>query len=132
MKPMTIALLVPAVLAIWTGTAAAQQTTAIFSLPDTTHHFLLNRDGGVIYVEAVNPDDTISPELIRTQLARIAMTGLSGLNSLNSAIHYSFEVTDLGGQIVIRTADPKALNAIHDYLRFEIFFMQTNDSGRVE
>jgi len=128
---MSIALLVSGVLAVWTGTAAAQQKTPVFSLPETTHHFVLNKDGGVIFAEATNPDDTITPDLIRTRLARIAMTGLGALHPLNPNIDYRFEATDLGGQIVIKTADPTALNAIHDFLRFEIRELETNDSDQI-
>lgn len=131
MRAMSIALLVSGVLAVWTGTAAAQQKVPAFSLPETTHHFVLTKDGGVIFAEATNPDDTITPDLIQTRLARVAMTGLDALLPLKANINYRFEATDQGGQVVIRTSDPKTLNAIHDFLRLEIRELQTNDSDQI-
>lgn len=117
-----------------------------FSQTQTTHHFFLKKDGGIIQVEANDPQDTHNPDLIRTHLAHIAQAFAAGdfsdplavhdkvpscvpiLQQLKGAITYTFEQTPRGGRILIHTANPQALNAIHDFLRFQVREHQTGDS----
>jgi hypothetical protein len=131
MKAITIALLVPAALAIWTGTAAAQGLNAAFEPPDTTH-ITLNQSGGLITAEAANPEDPANAQFIQTRLALITMTGLPELKPLGKAVKYNFEATWDGARIQIRASDPAALHAIHDFLRLKIAEWQTGDTGQVE
>jgi hypothetical protein len=131
MKAITIALLVPAALALWSGSAVAQVTDPAFNLPDATQHIVLTRTGGVIIAEAVNPEDPANTNLIQTRLAQAAMTGLPELKTLGATVKYTFESTWDGAQIVIRTGDPAALDAIHDLLRFRIRELNTGDSDVV-
>jgi hypothetical protein len=49
-----------------------------FSQTDTTHHFLLKKDGGVIEVEANSPQDKSSRDLISTHLAIRSPTTIPG------------------------------------------------------
>ena len=42
-------------------------------------------------------------------------------------ISYKYEETKSGGLVRIRTSNPKALKAVHDFLRFQIEENQTGD-----
>jgi hypothetical protein len=120
-----------------------------FSQTQTTHHFLLKKDGGVIQVEVNDPKDTDNRDLIRTHLARIAQSFAAGdfsdpmavhdkvpdgapvMQRLKGAIRYTFEETPLGGRVIINTANHQALKAIHQFVRFQIREHQTGDSLKV-
>ena len=131
MKAAMIALLVPAFLTLGTGTAAAQFAGRGLSQADTTQHFQLNRDGGVIDIAASNPEDPMTPDTIRTGLAFVTMTGLPELQPLRPEITYTFEATAEGGRLFIKTPVPTALNAVHQYLRTQIRERATGDSEAI-
>ena len=57
--------------------------------------------------------------------------GVPTMEKLHTEIHYDYEQTDAGGKIVIDTANPKALLAIHDFLRFQISEHRTGDSTEI-
>jgi hypothetical protein len=121
-----------------------------FDHEKTTHHFTLTADGGVIAVSANDEKDTASRDAIRSHLSHIARMFASGdfdapmlihdqvppgvpvMKEKKSAIRYTYEKTKAGGQVVISTADPKALAAVHDFLSFQISDHQTGDSGEVK
>ena len=132
MKAITLALLVPAAFTVWTGAARAQNQNAAFDVPDAVQHITLNRSGGIITAAAANPEDPTSTEIIQGRLARVVMTGLPELKPLGTTVRYNFETTWDGARIQIRTSDPAALNAIHDFLRLKISELQTGDTGQVE
>jgi len=116
-----------------------------FSQTATTHHFLLKPDGGVIQVEANDPKDTSSRDNIRMHLGHIAKMfadgdfnipmfvhdtvppGVPTMAKLHSEIRYRYQQTDTGGKIDIETANPKALEAVHEFLRFQIAEHKTGD-----
>jgi hypothetical protein len=116
-----------------------------FSQVKTTHHFLLKRDGGAIEVEANDTADQASRDRIRRHLAHIAQMfaegdfsapmfihaqtppGAHDMKRLKAEIKYEFEKTERGGRVSIRTNDAKALDAIHDFLRFQIKEHRTGD-----
>lgn len=116
-----------------------------FSQSQTTHHFLLRRDGGSIEVEANETADRASSEQIRQHLAHIARMfaegdfnvpmfihaqnppGVTTMKRLKSEVKYQFEKTERGGRVNIRTTNPEALAAIHDFLRFQIEEHRTGD-----
>jgi len=58
-----------------------------FSQTQTTHHFLLTKDGGMIQVEANESNDTQSRDLIRTHLAHITKAFAAGDFSDPLAVH---------------------------------------------
>lgn len=117
-----------------------------FSQTATTHHFLLNADGGVIQVEANDSKDTTSRDNIRMHLAHVAKAfsggdfaipmfvhdtvppGVPVMKKLNGKISYKFEETPSGGRVVIATGDNEALAAIRAFLRFQIDEHRTSDS----
>jgi ketosteroid isomerase-like protein len=114
-----------------------------FSHENTTHHFLLTKDGGIIRVDANAADDSESRDQIRTHLRHIARAFAKGDFALPHFIHaqdppgvatmkaspidYKYEERPAGAQVVLRTRDAKALAAIHDFLRFQIADHRTGD-----
>ncbi|MBI4455950.1 MAG: hypothetical protein HY644_08635 [Acidobacteria bacterium] len=121
-----------------------------FSQTQTTHHFFLKKDGGVIQVEANDPKDTHNRDLIRTHLVHLAQAFAAGdfsdplavhdkvpdgvlvMQRLKGDIRYTFEQTPQGGRVVIYTANSQALDAIHQFLRFQVSEHQTGDSLKPE
>jgi hypothetical protein len=120
-----------------------------FSEEKTTHHFRLYADGGSIEVTANDGKDTESRDLIRTHLARIAgmfaagnfeapmlihgptPPGVPTLQRLKAEITYRYEKLGRGGRVTISTKNAEAVEAIHDFLRFQIFDHMTGDSPAI-
>lgn len=116
-----------------------------FSQAATTHHFLLNSNGGVIQVEAKDSANSTNRNQIRMHLGHIAKAFQSGdfdipmfvhdtvppgvpeMKRLRKDIYYSFEETPNGGRVVISSANKAALEAIHRFLRFQIEEHKTGD-----
>jgi len=121
-----------------------------FDHEKTTHHFTLTADGGVIDVSADDDADVASRDAIRNHLSHIAKMFAAGdfeapmlihdqvppgvpvMKEKKAVIHYGYEKTKAGARIVITTADPKALAAVHNFLRFQISDHQTGDSAEMK
>jgi len=121
-----------------------------FSHEKTTHHFLLSSNGGVIQVEANQPEDTVSRDQIRQHLRHIAKKFAAGdfdapmfihaqtppgvpvMQRLKTEIKYEFEEMERGARVLISTRNTEAIKAINEFLRFQIKDHQTGDSGEVE
>jgi hypothetical protein len=121
-----------------------------FSHMKTTHHFRLTPNGGFIQVQANDAKDTASRDQIRTHLQHIArafkggdfsapeMThsrvppGVPTMQRLKSEIRYRYEETETGGKVLISTANPEALKAVHEFLRFQIEDHATGDPKIVQ
>lgn len=104
----------------------------------TTHHFRLYSDGGAIEVTANEAKDSQDIQAIQSHLKHIVAMffqgnfsipmfvhnlvppGVSAMKERRGDISYSFEVLTAGGKVRIRTTDPDALKAIHEFLRFQI------------
>jgi hypothetical protein len=111
----------------------------------TTHHFRMMGDGGAIEVAAKDPKDKTNREAIRSHLTHIATMfgagdfstpmfihggvppGVTTMKSMKSGIQYTYEETPAGGRIRIKSEDPIAVAAIHDFFRFQITEHQTGD-----
>ena len=112
----------------------------------TTHHFRLYSDGGAIEVTANNSQDSENTQAIRSHLMHIARLFSTGDFSIPMFVHdqippgvpvmkqkraeisYGFEELLAGGRVRIKTIDPDALKAVHDFLRFQIEDHHTGDS----
>ena len=112
----------------------------------TTHHFLLYSDGGAIEVTANDSNDTTNMQAIRSHLKQIATMFANGdfstpmfvhsqtppgvpvMKQKRAAISYIFEELPAGGRVRIKTADPEALKAVQEFLRFQIEDHHTGDS----
>lgn len=115
----------------------------------TSHHFLLARDGGAIQVEANDSKDVESLQQIRAHLTQVAaafsrgdfvmtrpihdrvLPGVPEMARLKDSISYRYEEIPAGARVRIATADPKALEAIHAFLKAQIEDHRTGDSGTV-
>lgn len=120
-----------------------------FEQSKTTHHFFLKPDGGVIQVQANDPQDAVRLEQIRKHFHRIAAAfaegdfqvpmivhdtlppGVSAMKRLREKIQYTYDVIPTGARVVIKTADPSALDAIHDFLRYQIREHETGDTETI-
>jgi hypothetical protein len=116
-----------------------------FSQTATTHHFLLLPTGGAIQVEANDSADSESRDHIKMHLHHIAKAfqtgdfhipmfvhdtvppGVEVLKSHAKNIQYSIEETPNGGRVLLKTTDKEALEAIHNFLRFQITEHKTGD-----
>jgi len=117
-----------------------------FSQQTTTHHFRLSADGGAIEIGANDPKDTSGRDQIRQHLSHIAKMfsegnfeipmfihdktppGVPTMTELRDQIHYDFEAMDSGGRVRIRTNNARALQAVHEFLRFQIEDHHTGDA----
>jgi hypothetical protein len=115
----------------------------------TTHHFRLLPDGGTIEVAANSSEDTESRDQIRMHLGHIAKMFAAGnfkapmliheevppgvpvMQKLKNYIQFKFEETKQGARIRISTNSPEALQAIYDFLRFQIKEHKTGDATEV-
>jgi len=111
----------------------------------TTHHFHLSKDGGAIEVTVNDSKDGENLRAIRMHLAHIATQfsngdfaipifahdqvppGVPMMKEQRAMISYRFEELPTGGRVRIKTTNPDALKAIHDFLRFQIEEHHTGD-----
>jgi hypothetical protein len=114
-----------------------------FDQTTTTHHFRLSRTGGVIEVTANDAADTKAITQIQTHLQHIAKMfsdgnftapmlihaqeppGVAEMKRAGAAIAYKFEPLPRGGRVVVNTA--AHVNAVHEFLRFQITDHKTGD-----
>jgi hypothetical protein len=112
----------------------------------TSHHFRIAADGGVIEVNANDAADNANADAIRMHLSHIVTMfangdfsapmlvhdsippGVTTMKLMKSAIRYTYYKTSAGGMVRLQSADPIAVAAIHDFLRFQITEHQTGDS----
>ncbi|HEU4415751.1 MAG TPA: hypothetical protein VFT65_13270 [Candidatus Angelobacter sp.] len=117
-----------------------------FAQDKTTHHFLLHQDGGAIQVTANSSGDKASVEEIQMHLQHIAGAFQSGdfdvpmfvhdqtppgvpvMRKLKSQIKYRYDKVGNGGQVVITSDNAAAVQAIHEFLKFQITEHQTGDA----
>ncbi len=116
-----------------------------FDQQRTVHHFLIEPRGGTIQVTARSAEDRESERQIRTHLQHIAQAfgdgdfslpffvhdteppGAAAMKERRAALTYRFESIRGGGKVVVRTSDALALDALHDFLRFQIREHKTGD-----
>jgi hypothetical protein len=116
-----------------------------FEQSKTTHHFLLRPDGGTIQVQVKDRQDTVSLDQIRKHFHRLVAAfaagdfqipmlvhdvltpGANTMKRLSRQIQYTYVETPAGARVVIKTADPSALDAIHEFLRYQIREHETGD-----
>jgi hypothetical protein len=115
----------------------------------TTHHFRLYSDGGAIEVTVNDTKDSQNMQAIRSHLTHIAMMFSNGEFSIPMFVHdqvppgvavmkekrteisYSFEELPAGGRVRIKTTNPDALKAVHDFLGFQIEDHHTGDTTEI-
>lgn len=120
-----------------------------FAHDKSGHHFGLTSKGGFILAEATDPNDAATRDAIRQHFQHIAKAfaagdfampmlihaksppGVGTMKKLKASIDYRVEETERGGRILISTENPKAVKAIHRFLRFQIEDHRTGDSLEV-
>jgi len=116
----------------------------------TTHHFRLYSDGGAIEVTVNDTKDSQNMQAIRSHLSHIVtmfsngefsipmfvhdqvLPGVPVMKEKHAEISYSFEELSAGGRVRIKTPNPDALKAIHQFLRFQIEEHQTGDAETIQ
>jgi hypothetical protein len=121
-----------------------------FSLETTKHHFELLSDGGIIEVDVKDEKDTTTRDQIRGHFVHITSMfsandfdipmfihdtvppGVPVMKEKSKAITYTLQPTPGGARIKIRTDNPEALKAIHEFLVFQIRDHRTGDLETVK
>ena len=116
------------------------------------HHFYLYPDGGSMTLSVKDPSDTETRKAVRAYVQRVSQLivfgnldrpreqfgqGIPGLDRIADARARKATITvrssapDEGSHIVFATADPGALQGLHEFLRFQIEDLKTGDSKEV-
>jgi hypothetical protein len=116
-----------------------------FDQDATVHHFRLALDGGTIEVAVRGSDDDANRSAIRAHLQEVArqfaegdfskpvMThaehppGADRMKALRAEIDYAYEETPAGGLVRIRSGNAQAVEAVHEFLRYQIREHRTGD-----
>jgi hypothetical protein len=114
----------------------------------TTHRFRLLPDGGAIEVTVNDAKDVENLGMIRMHLKHITTMfsngdfsipmfvhsqtppGVSEMKDRRADITYTFEELPTGGRVRIATVNRDALNAVYDFLTFQIADHQTGDAAQ--
>ena len=121
-----------------------------FSHQKTTHHFELNRDGGLIEVRTNDPADTQSRDQIRDHFRHIVgmfaagdfnvpmlvhgtkdIPGTAVMTQQKDRLHWQLEETPRGARILITADNQTAGDAVHEFLRYQIADHKTGDSTAI-
>ena len=120
-----------------------------FSHDKATHHFELDYDGGLIDVRANDANDTETRDQIRSHFHHIArmfadgnfnapmlvhgtnVPGTATMTQLKDQIHWELQETSRGARLRITADNKAALDAVHQFLRFQIEDHQTGDCTAV-
>lgn len=115
----------------------------------STHHFRLYSDGGAIEGTVNDSKDSENIRAIRSHLTHIVTMfsngefsipmfihdqvppGVPVMKDKHSEISYSFEEFPAGGRVRIKTRNPDALKAIHEFLRFQVEDHHTGDTTEI-
>ncbi|HYL14798.1 MAG TPA: hypothetical protein VEV41_17275 [Terriglobales bacterium] len=121
-----------------------------FDQDKTVHHFRLRQDGGVVQVQAKDPTDVVSIAQIQHHLGlqkeKFSLgdfgapehthgqvpPGVPTMKKLKSQIRYEFRKTSQGGTLSISSSNPAAVEAIQQFLRFQIQEHKTGDPINVQ
>jgi len=116
-----------------------------FSHEKATHHFVLTPDGGLIEVRANDFKDAAGLEQIRGHFQHIVhmfaegnfnapmlvhsqdVPGTATMTRLKTDLHWELQEIPRGARITITADNKEALDAVHDFLRFQIADHQTGD-----
>ncbi len=117
-----------------------------FSHEKTTHHFELTQDGGIIEVRDNDLTDTASRDQIQMHFKHIVqmfsagnfnapmlvhdrkdVPGAAVMAQLKDQLHWELQQTPRGAKIIVTADNKPALDAVHDFLRFQIEDHKTGD-----
>lgn len=121
-----------------------------FSHEKTKHSFRLFEDGGAIEVRANDAKDAQSIAAIRSHFKEIEKDFTAGvftkpeeihakmpdgaevMRELRAEIRYRYEELPDGARLRVVTTNPRAVEAVHRFLKFQIADHRTGDSGAAE
>ncbi|MBI3405027.1 MAG: hypothetical protein HY046_06175 [Acidobacteria bacterium] len=116
-----------------------------FSQSETTHHFLLQKSGGAIQVEVNDASDAANRDALRKHLQVVAESfskgdfsipnfvhgadpnGVKELRKLKTAVQYRYEELPNGARVVMTSKSFAGIEALHSFLRFQIYEHRTGD-----
>jgi hypothetical protein len=120
-----------------------------FDQDQTVHHFRLHADGGSIDIAVKQDGDAATGAAnlaaIRAHLPHIAqmfgdgnfeapmlihatdVPGTRTMAELKNRLRFVYVETPQGGRVDIFTSDPRAIAAVHDFMRFQIRDHHTGD-----
>jgi len=116
-----------------------------FDQDKTTHHFRLYTTGGAIEVVANDATDAATVAQVRTHLKEIAgefatadfgkpfathgemPPGVRTMQERRSTLSFQYEDTLAGARVRMTTADATAIQAVHEFLRYQIREHATGD-----
>jgi hypothetical protein len=120
-----------------------------FDQDKTRHQFRLHSDGGAIDISVKDAADSANRDAIRSHLPHIAamfgggdfnapmlihatnVPGTDEMARLKNLIRFAYVETPRGGRLDIITTDPAAVQAVHEFMRFQISDHKTGDSTAV-
>jgi hypothetical protein len=120
-----------------------------FDQDKAQHHFTLTANGGIIQVTALDPADRVTRDAIQNHLQQIAVAfgrgdfekplmthgevppGVSAMQRHKDEIAYTYASLGDGGLVRIATSNADALDAIHDFLAYQIREHATGDPTTV-
>jgi hypothetical protein len=116
-----------------------------FDQDAVAHHFLLRTSGGSIEVTVKDGRDAKALAQVRSHLREIATLFAAGsfekplathaemppgaerMRANTDRIRYRYEERSNGGAVIVETQDPSTLEAIHEFLRYQIVEHNTGD-----
>lgn len=116
-----------------------------FSHEKTTHHFVLTQEGGLIEARVNDVKDAASLGEIRDHFQHIVrmfangdfnapmlvhsqdVPGTAVMTRLKAELHWELQEIPRGARITITADNKDALDAVHEFLRFQIADHQTGD-----
>lgn len=119
-----------------------------FDQEKTKHHFRSADDGGAIEVTVNDPQDAANLTAIRTHLKQVAAdfaqgdfrsplathgelpTGAAEMQRLKTKISYRYEELPGGARVRISTKDAKALEAVRQFLGYQVTEHRTGDVSK--
>jgi hypothetical protein len=120
-----------------------------FDQDKTTHSFRLHPDGGAVDIAVKDRADTTNRDAIRSHLPHIAqmfgdgnfeapmlvhatkVPGTEQMAAMKNRIRFAYVETPMGGRVDIFTSDAAALQAGHEFMRFQIADHRTGDTTSV-
>lgn len=121
-----------------------------FSHEKTAHHFGLTKGGGFISAETSDPADEAGRAAIRRHFRHIAGAfkrgdfampmfihgreppGVGEMKRLAGAIDYQVVEIPSGARLMVTSSQPRAIVAIHQFLRFQIEDHRTGDAVEIQ
>ncbi|HEV8630058.1 MAG TPA: hypothetical protein VGV61_07045 [Thermoanaerobaculia bacterium] len=116
-----------------------------FSQEATTHHFRATESGGIIEVTVRDAADSATLAAVRSHLQHIAVAfeagdfsipeavhaqvppGVAAMRRAGDAISYRYQELPAGAQVVITATGKAAVDAVHDFLGFQVAEHGTGD-----